>query len=522
MNTRTRWSLWLTEASSSERRGLAVGVAGLLALLVWSLLPVADGEGQALSSGDPAGSSTRGGDQAPVVVPTSGPTTPGRPSQLPGPGNLGTTGGTVGPTGPTSNASGPSNPGGTGGGGTSGTSGGGTTGSVPLTATDRGVSATAIKLGISVSSTGTTNSLGFTTGTRTDIAKVADALVADYNRKGGVVGRKIDAVKLNVDPLSTDDQRSKCIDFTEKYKVFAVVDGVDYSATSTRQCITREHKTTLVAWQSAPRAEFTSSAPYLVSTGSDFETRLADAVGYYKSTGVFKAKGFKLGILSDACTPASLDGPGGLKADLKAAGVTSFSEYRADCDITASQSAGSSALVRFRSDGVNHVFIAANTLVSQSFQSNAQSSGYKPTYLISDFDSITDNGSFMSFNNKSQFAGTKAASQWNTGDPLRSPLTKQCSAVISKAGLPPIQSYAKDIEAILLCENLDLFVRAARAAGAQLTRTSFSQAVGRLPAYAGAKTILIDFRGGVSGARGLDEVVYQSSCSCMVRTKRYR
>src|SRR5258707_4373252 len=94
-----------------------------------------------------------------------------------------------------------------------------------LTASDRGVSATKIKVVFPYADLGPIGAAtGLDPGTE-DEPTAIKAYVNDINSRGGVNGRLIDPEIVKYNPLDDAEMRADCKDWTESQEVFAVVDS---------------------------------------------------------------------------------------------------------------------------------------------------------------------------------------------------------------------------------------------------------------------------------------------------------
>ena len=398
-----------------------------------------------------------------------------------------------------------------------------------LRASDRGITAKEVKLGFVMMDVGGLRNSGFgVVNTRTDVPQVIDALVDWANKKGGVHGRKIVPVKKTVDLINQTDQRNKCLDFTQRDKVFAVVDSFTYVFPGTRACLTVENKTPYFTAFPGGLTEIAKAAPFQVSNSADSNNMLKNWVFGAKAQGFFDPKkGFgKLGILSDNCDRTVFDGPVGLKTYLKQAGVTSWSEFVSGCDITDQQAAGAPAVLQHRRDGVTHVLLTTFSVAAAAYTNAAGAQNWKPKYFAGDFGFISWDGSTPDFD-PAQWDGARATTNTRTGElaagkPL-SPKAKECSKILTDRGLEPIKEYNRDYEAWLYCDHVQLFLKAANAAPRNLTRLDWGAAVQKVGEFESAFFNGVRFEPGVlaGGGRKLAVIEWRRSCACYHQIKGF-
>jgi hypothetical protein len=504
---------WTKEAPSAERLLAAIGSLVVFALLGWAAVPSAI-ESSPLGAATTAATSLEAVPGNDLVAP--GTSTPdGRTSTaLPSASaaaSTSTPGRSASPTTPARGAV------------------------EALRASDRGVTASTLKVGFVIMDVGGLRNSGFgVINTRDDIPQVIDALVDWANKRGGIHGRKIVAVKKKADLINPSDQRNKCLDFTQRDQVFAVLDSFTYVFPATRACFTVENRTPYFGAFPGGLQELAKAAPFQVSTSGDSNTMIKNWVYGAKAAGFFdKAKGFgKLGLLTDNCDRSVFDGPAGLKTYLKQVGVNDWSEFVSGCDITDQQAAGVPAVLRHRRDGVTHVMLASFSTAAAGYTKAAASqSGWKPKYFEGDFGFMSWDGSTPDFN-PNQWDGVRAVTSTRTGElvagkPL-SPMGKLCSKILVDHGLEPIREYNRDYEAWLFCDHLRLLMGAAELAPRNLTRLDWGNALQRVGDFQSAFFNGVKFEPGVfaGGGRMLATIEWRKACGCYHQikgwTKAYR
>jgi hypothetical protein len=388
-----------------------------------------------------------------------------------------------------------------------------------------------VKLGFVMMDVGGLRNSGFgVINTREDIPQVIDALVDWANDNGGVYGRKIVPVKKTVDLINPNDQRNKCLDYTQRDEVFGVIDSFTYVFPATRACFTVENKTPYFGAFPGGRDELRKAAPFQVSTSGDSNTMIKNWVYGAKAEGFFDPKnGFKkLGILTDNCDRTVFDGPEGLKTYLKAVGVKAWSEYVSGCDITDQQSSGFPAVLRHRNDGVSHVMLASfSTAASAYTRAAAAQSGWKPKYFAGDFGFMSWDGSTPDLN-PDQWDRVRAVTNTRTGELVvgkgLSPQAKACSKILVDRGLEPIKEYNRDYEAWLHCDHLRLFLQGAKLAGRNLTRLEWGRAVQGVGPFTSAFFNGVRFEPGVfaGGGHQLAVIEWRKECGCYHQIKGFR
>jgi hypothetical protein len=395
----------------------------------------------------------------------------------------------------------------------------------PLRATDEGVTAESIKLGFGIINWGPAEEFGIVTGMRIDVPEAIDAFVAHANERGGVLGRRIEPVKVSPSIGSLDEQRQKCLELTETEEVFAVVDSWSFWLEPASACITAEHQTLLLNGSPGSADNVRLGFPYGVSLYKDNNRKMKDLVVAARDTGFFDpARGFeKLGIFADCFAPAMLDAPNdGLHAHLESVGVTAWSEFRMDC--AGDNRGGREAARQFAQDGVTHVLLVSRPPAVKDFVRAAGADLFYPEYFTGDYLNVILGGLVEDFE-PIGFHGALGVTQTHAGEgavgkPL-SPLAQKCSDILVEHGLQPISSappddIGNDLEILELCESFFLFLQVATAAGPELTRLAWIDALSRVGEFHGASVDLsrFDRPGKTTGGETMKLVQWHRDCTC--------
>ncbi|MCU1602518.1 MAG: hypothetical protein JWO22_3227 [Frankiales bacterium] len=383
----------------TKTRQVLAGGACLLALVLTgcgTTVPVAE-QGQSQTGTDGGfGSSATGGDGAGSTTgSTSGST--GLASGTSGTGSLGSSG-----TGATSgsSASGSSSTGGTtgGSGSTSGSGGGG------LAAKGFGWDEKSIYVGLPTADDfdSLTKSAGgnFSNG---DIHGDFNAVAADINKHGGILGRKLvivfhDAPTAQYSSNAAEVAQQMCTYFTEDRPVAAVINGApQLDAQPNFHTCLEKHHVTLVSQTNTvySNKDYARLGPHLISGASvSSDVLVPTLVSALKRQGFFSGWNTTLGAA--ASTPAKVglllpDDPAGhyinalFRAQLRKAGVQVASDYYYPSAGSGGQS--QSEVLRFKSAGVTHVLnLPPVELEIALFQRQAENQHYRPRYGYSPFD----------------------------------------------------------------------------------------------------------------------------------------
>jgi ABC-type branched-subunit amino acid transport system substrate-binding protein len=245
-----------------------------------------------------------------------------------------------------------------------GTGSSGTTAPKALsTALGTGVTATEIRLGISL--TDFDCIMQFVDSIFVDQEKIYQAFIDDINKKGGINGRKIVPVIHKFCPIP-DPARlaSICTKFTEDDKVFAVIGNLFDQTGNAQTCIAKRHNTPLFAFMLTQEI-INKSPPGLIILPGNTSERVTTVL-----TGLLKANhtvdGKKVGILGETTTANAVKKS--VEPALQELGVDKGSTailQIAGADTTAAQQQLDSFIERWKGEGTNALFITGTQVGSK-------------------------------------------------------------------------------------------------------------------------------------------------------------
>jgi ABC-type branched-subunit amino acid transport system substrate-binding protein len=402
---------------------------------------------------------------APLSAPTGGPLVPGTSSATAAPRTgpslvpAGTAGATGGATGGTT--------------GTTGTSGDGSTG-VQLKATDVGVTATTIKVGIALLNVGAAASFVAIPGQDpAQQRKQWQAFIDEINKSGGIQGRKIQPYYQTVDVTNSASGQAACTTFTETYHVFAVFTG---NTGVTAECVALQHRTLDIAdfaWASPATAR--AAGGLLVSRGPTGLRAFADWARALEHLG--KLKGRTLGLIVDQ--EAEILAKQGLVPTLQSMGYKLAYTAVVSKDPSTGPGASSTHVPQMRAAGVNTVLDATSFANMAAFVNAADKQQWKPQYIVNSYDG-NDVGLFYSGMPES-WNGALAISYFGffpVKGRAEQPVVRQCRDRYNKqtgSNMGVTDVNVTQLE--LACTDLNLLVTAGRMAGPDLTRERFAAAV---------------------------------------------
>jgi hypothetical protein len=358
--------------------------------------------------------------------------------------------------------------------------------------------------------------------------QMAQAVVDDINSHGGVACRKLAVTYYRANPISQaggpESTQDICLQI-QQASVFAVIGGFAYPE-SANDCLAGQ-KIPLVANIAPTPSEAKQYYPYMMSDSPDPVQDYANAIFGLKARGWFTAaQGFqRLALLEDDCSPEINHA---VYNDLLQAGVSpsqiTYNSFSCPAGGFASPSDMSSFATE---DNLNHVTNVVEVTGGGSFQefsAAAQKQGYKPHYLVSNYNGFLVTATTSTGPDPNNFDGTVVTTDTRFGETntpgLSDPATQACVDLFARHGLPA--SYVTG--SYLGASNCNLFELFAAAAAHDpgLTRAGLATGLGQLGrvnmAYSTADSI---YRAPgaytpvkVSGGDFWWTIEFYSSCTC--------
>ena len=474
---------WIRDSSGPEKKVVAGVVAVVVGLAAWALVP---------TSGPGGGSVAVGGAAAPGQTQASGGgATPGVASGS----QSGVAGSASGSTG-SNTAGGPVAAGGgtaSSGGGAAGSGGGpvGSGGAPPsatgnsacgrLTATDTGVTPTQIKVAdVLLNLAGAIGNQAVGQSSPQTQQQMAQAVVDDINSHGGIDCRKLAVTYYQANPIDPTSTQNDCLQI-QQAGLFAVIGGFAYPV-GANDCLAQQRIPVVGSIAGSP-SEVKQYYPYLMSDAPDPVQDYANAILGLKSRGWFTpAQGFqKVAVLEDDCSPEINQAVFGF---LSQAGVSSGQIVKNEFSCPSGGFASPGDRSNFATqDHLAHVTNVVEVTGGGSFKeytSAAQEQGYKPKYLVSDYNGFMVTATGGTGPDPSNFDGTVTTTDTRFGETstpgLTDPATQACIALFARHGLP--SSYITG--SYLGASNCALFELFAAAAthDAGLTRAGLAGGLG--------------------------------------------
>ncbi|HLN17897.1 MAG TPA: ABC transporter substrate-binding protein [Acidimicrobiales bacterium] len=340
--------------------------------------------------------------------------------------------------------------------------------------------------------------------------KAIKLFVGAVNKRGGINGRKINPIISSFDPTDEADMRALCKDWTEgSPAAFAVLDGVGAWTGDNELCVTQEGHTPFIGQWTTVTNWTSLGAPYLWWTGPDDAPILQATVVWGLSSGLLSF-GRKVGVIAGDRASDQLALRDYLLPDLAQIGVTPMVEtIAADPSETAATSAEAPLIVqKFRAAGISSIIPLIPFNVFFPVLEAETQQQYFPKLLLSDYESSIESAlGLIPVPFDKALNGQEGVTVETLGgiDDTRpeadggyDPGVRSCFALWHKAHpqIPkgnmnfyieeqgPVQGW---------CQEIRLFTAAARAAGRNLNRRTFVQAMARISDFPGGYSPILTY-----------------------------
>jgi len=213
------------------------------------------------------------------------------------------------------------------------------------------------------------------------------AFIDDINKKGGINGRQIVPVFKTECPLTptSDLQVQLCTGFTEDNPVFAVLGNLSDAAQddAIHTCITKKHHTPLITFDVTQSMINDGPPGLLVFPGTTPERSSTVLFDLLKAKGTLNGK--KVAVLANSTSEPSVKASviPGLKKLGVAMGTTAFLTING-ADTTAAHAQLSSFIEKWKSEGVNALFITSEDAVAKQFVEQVVNGMPKGLILMTD------------------------------------------------------------------------------------------------------------------------------------------
>jgi ABC-type branched-subunit amino acid transport system substrate-binding protein len=223
-----------------------------------------------------------------------------------------------------------------------------------------------------------------------DTEAISKVFVDYINENGGINGRKIVPVYKKYPPIpgGKPDPLTLCTAFTEDDKVFAVLGVfIDFTGQG-QQCLTKEHNVIHIGHEIDQPWIDASPGGLMLTPDRTKEHVAAALISLMQSTGKFKGK--TVAVVGDKNNESRVNDvimPALKKAKVKT-GSTAILNITGT-DTTAAQAQVDSFIEKWKTEGVNMVFLAGNLVSAKQFAESIKKGLPKAT-LVTDTDTSLD------------------------------------------------------------------------------------------------------------------------------------
>jgi ABC-type branched-subunit amino acid transport system substrate-binding protein len=366
------------------------------------------------------------------------------------------------------------------------------------TASDRGVTADTIKLGIMATSADAIAELSSSYKGKT-MEQIAKPFIDEVNAQGGINGRKLVAAYTGFNPASADSMLAACVDQAEDKKVFATLALVGFYGEG-EVCMANKQTPVLSPTNSAEYTLYDREQGWVRQTAMNKDRTLRNWIDWIAASRTATPQ-TKIGLVytdvpEDRKVVQDTVVPYLRSKGLNVSETAIFTLSSIDAMVAEAQR----ATFNFKAKGVELVLPVTNFLQFFLFVQQADLAGYVPRYTVTDFGGMASDAT--SFYPASQWEGVTGTTSSLSGQPLKNevpdlPAAQECLAVYNAAGQrfnrnPDDATKPDSVEVtamLQVCEHVALFADAARRAGVNPTRRSFLDAIGNTGKWAHRVTL---------------------------------
>lgn len=357
-----------------------------------------------------------------------------------------------------------------------------------------------------------------------------DAMVKAYNARGGVAGRRIVPVAVELSSSSTSlqtDLQAACSRFAQDERVAVVFSAIGLFSEAFSACLAKAGIPQVLGDYSLGDERAIAAVPTLLSVSSLSVDDRATAVLEHMTSARRITGNDKLGVVVEGCTYNTRAYSRTVEPLAKMLGVPVVERIETRCfedigDLGGLGSDMQNAVLRFQTRGITHVMFVSGSVEGNAmflFGTAAETQGYRPKYLLT---SVAIMAVQETNTPKPQLANAFGVGWIPSIDVSRSALTgaagKRCLRDLrTGAGITP-QSPADRYYAASTCDVFALYDAVLRRdRGASDARSVMSAVGGLGTSFAAAAAFgeVTDFRGGRrTGAAQAREFAWSTTCGC--------
>jgi hypothetical protein len=371
---------------------------------------------------------------------------------------------------------------------------------------------------------------GVNNGNTFTLKAAYDAMVKAYNARGGIAGRRIIPVSVQLSSNSTSlqaDMQAACDKFTQDEHVAVVLSGIGLFSEAFSHCLAKAGVPQITSDYALGDTRAMAAIPTLLGvttlTVDDRETALLKHMTSVRRL----TPSNKLGVVVEGCPYNQRAYTQTVEPLAKQLGVPVAQKVESRCfesigDLGGLGSDMQNAVLRFQTAGITHVMFVSGSVEGNAmflFATAADTQGYHPTYLLT---SAAVAAVQETNTPKGQLANAYGVGWIPAIDASRSTLTgaagKRCLRDLHAAsGITP-QGPTDRYYAASTCDVFALYDAALRLdQGASDARSVMSSVTGLGTGFAAAASFAesTDFRGGRrTGAAQARQFAWSGTCSC--------
>lgn len=400
----------------------------------------------------------------------------------------------------------------------------------PRTAVGGAAEHSPIKIGIIYVNNDAASSAGISNGNTFTPRKAFEAIVAAYNARGGLAGRHIIPVFVELKSSSTSlkgDIEAGCVTFTQDEHVAAVWGSTGVYSEAFSACLAKARTPMVTGDYALGDAQALQRAPYVVAAATlTTDDRVRLLLERLFSAGLLTGKD-RLGVVVEGCPFDQRAYVNAVEPTAKRLGLTIGQSVTARCfeaigDLGGQASDMQSAVLKFQTNGVNKVLFVSGSVEANLmlyFATAAESQKYHPGYALT---SGAAPAAQEANTPKAQLAnavglGWLPSIDINHASPLL-PAARQCLADLKRAGGITPQSAVDRSYAFSACDAAGLYGAALGASHGQADAASVLAALSTLrTSYQAASPFgeRTDFsRGRRTGPAQGHVFAWSTSCGC--------
>lgn len=330
--------------------------------------------------------------------------------------------------------------------------------------------------------------------------------------KATIAGRRVELVTRTYPSTDENAKRAACVGLVEEEKVMAVLAPGNFA--TALDCVAKEHRVPVITTDFVDDDTLAANAPYLFSLHLTGDNLMRNFARWAVEEGLLDGKRIGVYYSKQGAKPDQYFNV--LKAELEEAGhelaevVTTTNPLGGPDDNLAVQ--------RLKAAGADVVILNVSIASRLGFWNFADSQGYKPTYIDSDYIWNTDDSVSVPAL-ASQFDGTLGFTAYTNGasgakeypEPLRTCLDVGARA----AGRPINENYNEWRYLTSACDLVHTLMLALEHAGEGLDASSFIEGVEAIHEVPMARHELVDFSSDRhEGSATYRTVQWTASCTC--------